>query len=154
MSLPDQLALLAGEWLGVNRLWLTPDAPEVVSEAEADVALVAQGKFLAVQYTWVYADVIQEGLLLIGCDPESGAASAAWVDAWHNGDRMMPLQGQQNEDGSLTVEGTYPAESGPDWGWRITLQPVSADEFKLIMHNIPPGAEAIPAVQMSFERLE
>lgn len=154
MSIPDQMAFLAGEWLGVNRLWQTPDAPAVVSEAEADVALAAQGKFLAVQYTWVYADVIQEGLLLIGCEPESGTASAAWVDAWHNGDRMMNCRGTLRPDGSILVAGTYPATGGPDWGWWIVLEALDENQFKMIMSNVPPGGEPVLAVEMSFERLE
>lgn len=154
MSVPDKLASLPGGWLGVNRLWQMPNEPAVVSEAEADVALVAQSKFLSIQYTWVYADVIQEGLLLIGCEPESSAASAAWVDAWHNGDRMMNCRGTLRPDGSILVMGTYPAPGGEDWGWWIVLEAVDENRFKIIMSNVPPGGEPVLAVEMSFERLE
>jgi hypothetical protein len=154
MSIPENLAILAGVWMGVKRLWLNPDAPMKVSEAEARVELVAQGKFLCIQYTWVYADVIQEGALLIGCDLEADGVSAAWVDSWHNGDRMMHSQGKANEDGSLMVMATYPAPSGPDWGWWITIQSVNVNEFKILMHNVPPDGEALLAVEMVFERLE
>jgi hypothetical protein len=154
MSIPENLSILAGEWMGVNSLWLNPDAPVKVSEAEARVELVAQGKFLCIQYTWVYADVIQEGLLLIGCEAEGNQVSAAWVDSWHYGDQIMHSQGKANEDGSLMVTGTYPAPSGPYWGWWITIQPVNVNEFKILMHNVPPDSEALLAVEMVFERLE
>lgn len=154
MSMPENLALLEGQWMGVNRLWLTPDAETIVSEAEARVELEAHGSFLSIRYTWVYADVIQEGLLLIGGEKEDGRVNAAWLDSWHYAGEMMVLGGKRNQDDSLAVTGSYPAPTGPDWGWWITLHPISVDQFQLIMHNVPPGAEAVKAVEISFERLE
>ena len=67
---------------------------------------------------------------------------------------MFHPRGKANEDGSLIVTGTYPAPSGPDWGWWITLQPMNINEFKILMHNVPPDGEALLAVEMVFERLE
>ncbi len=153
MSLSDQLLVLEGEWMGVNHLWLSPDSEEIVTEAGARVEPQANGSFLSVHYTWVYADVIQEGLLLIGGDLTGGKVSAAWLDSWHYAEKMMACEGKCNEDGSLTVVGSYAAPEGPDWGWWLTLQPLNMNQFKLLMHNVPPGEQPALAVECLFERL-
>jgi len=153
VSLPVKLIELEGGWMGVNHLWLTPDSEAIVTEAEARVDLEAQGTFLTIRYTWVYADVIQEGLLLIGCEQNSDRVRAAWLDSWHYADQMMYCQGKRNEDGSLSVAGSYAAPSGPDWGWWISLHALKDNLFKIVMHNVPPDGEAVLAVEILLERL-
>ena len=153
VSISNKFTELVGDWLGVNHLWLTPDSPEIVSEAEAEVELAAQEKFLQIRYTWVYADVIQEGLLLIGADAENSKVSAAWLDAWHYTDQMMHCRGEVLEDGSMKVTGTYPAPEGPDWGWWITVKSEDFNHFSIVMHNVTPDGLSYQAVLMTFERL-
>ena len=66
---------------------------------------------------------------------------------------MMILSGTAQADGSLAVTGSYAAPPGPDWGWRITLQPLD-NQFKLLMHNVTPDGEAMLAVETLFSREE
>ena len=52
MSVPASLLQLAGNWTGLNRLWLSPSEPVCISDTTATLTLTAQGRFLAIRYTW------------------------------------------------------------------------------------------------------
>ena len=64
----------------------------------------------------------------------------------------MQLTGKTKPDGSAVVDGSYAAPPGPDWGWRITIQPLENEQFKLIMHNVTPDGAAMLAVEAVFSR--
>lgn len=144
MSVPEWLANRVGNWHGINRLWLSPDEPVRVAETTATVALIAQGKFLTFRYTWLYEDQPQDGLLLIGQEKEENLFKAVWLDSWHMGDTFMLCQGSLDPQGNLSVQGTYAAPPGPDWGWRIILETGEDNTLRLAMVNIvPDGREAL-----------
>ena len=63
----------------------------------------------------------------------------------------MPCSGSAAE-AAVSVKGHYAAPPGPDWGWRITVQLESAEQFRLIMHNITPDGEEMVAVEAVFSR--
>jgi hypothetical protein len=67
-------------------------------------------------------------------------------------DAMMSCTGSEQPDGTVSVIGHYAAPPGLDWGWRITIQPQTADQFKLLMHNITPDGEEMLAVEAIFSR--
>jgi hypothetical protein len=73
--------------------------------------------------------------------------TAAWIDPWHNGDRLMPCVGNLTPAGAFTVKGSYPAPAGPDWGWRITVEPPVNEAWRFTMHNITPQGEEMLAVE-------
>lgn len=150
MATPISLAELSGRWQGSNRLWLDPNEPARESVATAVCQTVAQGKFFHLHYTWADEGQPQEGVLLLGQSQQE--LSAAWVDSWHMQDNIMHCTGPTGSDGPVSVIGHYAAPPGPDWGWRITLQPDSANQFRLIMHNITPDGEEMLAVEAIFER--
>ena len=62
----------------------------------------------------------------------------------------MQCTGKTETNGAVSVLGYYAAPPDPDWGWRITLQPDSANRFRLIMYNITPDGEEILAVEAVF----
>ena len=48
----------------------------------------------------------------------------------------------------FTVQGTYGAGEGPDWGWRsqLSVRPLGAGQLVLQMTNIAPWGEETRAV--------
>lgn len=152
MSLPRSLEGAVGAWTGTNKLWFAPGSPAIESATTAEVALAAGGRFLGIRYDWTYEEKAQEGYILIGEDPTTGRCDCAWVDSFHNSDRLMPLTGPLTTSAALTARGSYPAPEGPDWGWRITIEHPTPDALIVRMHNImPDGPEAL-AVEASYRR--
>jgi hypothetical protein len=147
------LIRLIGQWAGSNRLhvvWLTPPVQD--SDTTASVSLAAQGQFLAISYTWAYEGKPQDGLLLIGSGEAANSVKAVWIDSWHMSDKFMLLEGTVEPSGSISMRGAYAAPPGPDWGWRIVIEPGDA-AFRMTMHNISPEGEEIPAVEATFARV-
>jgi capsid protein len=62
MAVPAELASLAGEWQGANRVWLDPTQDARQSQTAATVGLAAQGRFLTLQHTWADQGQAQDGL--------------------------------------------------------------------------------------------
>lgn len=154
MTTPKHWHPLMGEWTGINRLWVTPDEPARESETTASTTLAAQGRFLALRYTWTDEGRPQDGEMLIGLDPKRKQVHAAWIDSWHMGDRFMVLAGEPREDEAIVVRGTYEAPPGPDWGWRIEIRPEAEDAFELLMYNLSPESEEVLAVEATYSRRE
>jgi GrpB-like predicted nucleotidyltransferase (UPF0157 family) len=150
MTIPNALIPLVGNWTGLNRLWLSPDEPARESDTTASVASIAEGKFLTFRYTWAEKDQPQEGFLLIGQEGSEDLVKAIWIDSWHMGDTLMLCQGGLNPQGGLSVQGSYSAPPGPDWGWRIILEPGEADTLRLVMVNIHPDGKEALAVDARF----
>lgn len=140
---------LAGEWTGVNRLWMSPEAEARESAGTASVALVAQGQFLTMHYTWAFDGQPQDGILLVGVEKEDGPA--AWTDSWHMSRNLMVCERQTDRDGAISVSGSYPAPPGPDWGWRVAVG-LEATGLVLRMFNIPPGGPEALAVEAVYAR--
>jgi hypothetical protein len=153
MSAPSSLVALAGQWSGKYRLWLSPDEPAYTSQTTAVVALVAQGQFVTVQYTWADEGAPQDGLLVLGYEVQRAIAHGVWIDSWHMYDQYMVCQGTvRPADGVVSLKGTYAAAPGPDWGWWIDLEPQGADAFRIVMHNVSPEGKAALAVECSYSR--
>lgn len=150
MSLPEALSRLRGRWTGMNKLWLTPDDPVLVSDAAAEVGTAVGGRFLTIAYTWA-EEGPQDGLIILGREEDGGTFQAIWVDSWHQG-KFMLCQGRPDAAGRVAVQGKYPAPSGPDWGWEIAIEPDGRDSFRIVMDNITPGGERARAVEMSLAR--
>lgn len=143
MSIPDRIAELTGNWTGSSKLWLSPDAPARESASTAVVKLAAKGCCLAVEYTWAFEGKEQEGLLVLGPGGKPGSLSGVWIDSWHMSDMFMTLTGGIEDGSRISVLGSYAAPPGPDWGWRVAIEP-GTDTFKLLMFNVSPeGVEAL-----------
>ena len=150
MTIMDDLNFLAGKWEGNNLVWESLDQEPYESKTSAKVTPVAMGKFLRIDYTWSLENEPQEGSLLVGQEESNQAVSAIWVDSWHNGDKMMACQGGVETNGSVNLLGSYAVQSGPDWGWRIVVEPGGIDSFRIFMYNInPQGVEEL-AVEADY----
>lgn len=152
MAVPGSLTKITGSWTGQNQLWLTPQDPVQVRDTQAVVGLVAQGKFITIQYIWEVDGQPQEGLLVVGSKQDDGDASIYWIDSWHMNDDYMILKGPVTESGGITGLGSYPVSEYSDWGWRITVEPQENGKFTLLMYNITPDGQEIRAVEAVYTR--
>ncbi len=152
MSIPANLAALVGEWIGTSSLWLMPGTPAAESETTMSVRLAARGQALVLEYTWAADGSPEEGILILSVAQDQSAASATWTDSWHLADTLMNLRGGMLSNGGVSITGSYPAPTGPDWGWSIGIEPESADSFRLVMHNIMPEGEPMLAVRATYRR--
>ena len=66
----------------------------------------------------------------------------------------MPCTGHPTSAGGFSVVGSYAAPPGPDWGWRVTIEPAQDDRFALVMHNITPDGKEHLAVEAAFSRAD
>lgn len=151
MTVPTPLLAYVGNWTATHRLWLSPDEPVRESQATASLTLVAQGQALLLRYTW-FEDTPQDGVLVFNHGPASTRVTAFWLDSWHMANQHMFCQGEANAAGSVSVKGTYPAPPGPDWGWRIVVEPQTSHTWRLVMFNISPGGQEDLAIQADFVR--
>ena len=99
-----------------------------------------------------FAQLVGGPPLLGGWEKSTGAVTIAWIDTWHNSDRIMISTGEVNKDGALDVRGTYAAPPNPDWGWHTLL---SADEHTLsmVMFNVDPQGYEELAVDAQYRRI-
>lgn len=154
MSVPEFWKAMLGTWKGRNQLWLTPGTPVAESETTAGVELLANGKFLGIRYTWSDDGERQEGLALVGATKDGTRAQATWVDSWHMGDSPMICKEVPAKEGVLALLGSYPAPSGPDWGWRLEFEPAPPDRWTMRMVNITPDGEEALAVLAEYARAQ
>ncbi|HVL80544.1 MAG TPA: DUF1579 family protein [Actinomycetota bacterium] len=137
----SDLIACAGSWTGTYLLRLNPDDPGVTSETTVHVAPVLKERFVRLDQTWVWEGQQQEGTILVAHDPQASTVEMHWADTWHNGHAIMVLRGGPD----LDATGSYPAPSGPDWGWRIRIG-ATPDRLSIEMWNITPDGLQVPAV--------
>ena len=152
MSAPEILKELTGAWTGTSSLWLSPEDEPDQCVSTAWLALAAKGQFFSLQYHWSYNGVLQEGLLLIGYEKAADQVNGIWVDSWHMSDKFMVCEGDGDQTEKISILGAYSAPPGPDWGWRINVEPVDQNTFHLLMYNITPDGEEMLAVKGVYNR--
>jgi hypothetical protein len=152
MSGLDPFFKLAGAWSGTNRLWLPPAEEPYQSPTTATLSPIVGGKFVQLGYTWAFEGEAQEGVLLIGEEPENGAVTVVWADSWHMSNKFMLCQGQV-EDERVVVRGSWSVESGPDWGWRIELD-TEDETLRMRMYVIEPAGDEGLGVEAIYTRAE
>jgi len=64
----------------------------------------------------------------------------------------MHCQGVIKENGSVDVRGHYQAPTGPDWGWRIVIEPKNENTLNLVMYNVWPERKEELAVKAIYDR--
>ena len=147
MTIVEDLAGFVGSWSGVNRLRLMPTDDYRESATTATVSVTARA-YICIAYTWAEDGEPQDGLLLVSGGAD--AVEAVWADSWHSQPRWLALSGTVDEDGVVRLLGTYPAESGPDWGWQIHLEPGDGGGGRITMHNVVPGHEPYQVVEATY----
>ncbi|HEX8430376.1 MAG TPA: DUF1579 family protein [Longimicrobium sp.] len=146
----ESLVACAGSWTGTNTLHDPMSGKPEVTASTLTGTPVLRGTFARVDYTWSYQDAPQEGSFLIGFDPKAGTLSIHWIDSWHNGRSVMKCAGPADESGTMTMLGSFAAPSGPDWGWRIAIEPRPGSAIRIDMTNISPEGEEYPAVEATY----
>lgn len=149
----DLIERLTGEWQGSSSLQVDPGEPVRDSQSWLRIKPVVKSKFVQIDYTWSEKGKQQEGLLLVGYRETGQVATAVWLDSWHMGDEFMVCQGSLDEDGTITLLGSYSASGGPDWGWRIVLW-LEGDSLQLRMLNIHPEGQELWAVRATYSKVD
>ncbi|MBO0720320.1 MAG: DUF1579 family protein [Blastocatellia bacterium] len=143
----------AGIWRGTNRL----EDPHIKSPedsfATALVSPILGGRFVRIDYTWIFYGDPQEGSILFGYEKKSDLVTAYWIDTWHLNDKVMICTGVPAE-GELNVLGSYAPPTGPDWGWRIIVTPNEGKTFIIKMFNVEPEGRELFAVESQYRRGE
>ena len=150
MSTPELLHTLTGTWTGTSRLYL-PGEPTRESPSNASVTLIAREKFCTIAYTWVFDGEPQEGLLMLGAESERSIVNALFVDSWHMGDKFMILEGKGDTTNAVVLHGSYAVEGGPDWGWKIVVEPGNTT-LRILMYNVLPDGEEFLGVEATYTR--
>jgi Protein of unknown function (DUF1579) len=114
MSILQRLAACAGAWRGTNTLHDPTAGKPEESPSDLTVTPVLGGTFIRLDYTGAYQGQAQEGSLLLGFDAKAGEVSGKWIDTWHMGRKVMACLGSLPLGGTLSVQGSYAAPSGPD----------------------------------------
>jgi hypothetical protein len=74
------------------------------------------------------------------------------MDSWHMGDGLLTLAGRAQEDGIVDTLGSYSVDGGPQYGWRITLEPAAAT-LRIAMYFVEPdGQEETLGFEMVYMR--
>ena len=153
MNSKDRVASLAGRWSGNNRLWFNPADPAIESPTTAAVALIGREQFLEVRYTWTFEEQTQDGLLVLRLTEGDLPVDVFWLDSFHTGGGFMAFSRADDPSALVSVQGSYPAPEGPDWGWRIALHADAPDAFRMVMYNVMPGEPEMLAVEARYTRL-
>lgn len=151
MNPVETLAQCAGSWRGSNTLQDPTTGKPEESASSVTVTPILGGRFVRVDYDWGYQGRPQEGSLLIGFDPQSGAVSGHWIDTWHMGRLVLSCAGTSPTAGTIAVRGSYAAPPGPDWGWRIEIAS-EADALRITHTNIFPDGKEELAVESAYSR--
>jgi hypothetical protein len=153
MSALNGLLVCAGIWRGTNKLQDPYTKSPEDSFSTAIVAPVLGGRFVRIDYTWVFCGDQQAGSLLLGHEKKSGVVTAYWIDTWHLNEKVMVCTGA-TVDGELVVLGSYTQPSGDDWEWRIVIAPQEGKRFSVSMFNVEPNGRESIAVESHYRRVE
>jgi hypothetical protein len=152
MTAAPTLREMVGEWTGHNQLWLMPGAPVRESATTATVSLVAGDRYLVMRYHWADEGKPQDGHMIVRLADDSTDTDIAWVDSWHQGAAIMRLAGVQKGPDAVIGRGSYPAPTGPDWGWKVGVFAEGKDRFVMRMWNITPDGQEMLAVEAVYGR--
>lgn len=154
MKVSEVFSSLVGEWDGTNRLhlpWMKENSVQD-SESKAKVQFSAQGKFLKIEYDWVFENEKQEGLILLGNEKDTNSTKAFWIDSWHMGDKFLVSEGAQNGNGIISLKGFYKVPDCADWGWQTVIEAKNPDSFKITMFNVSPEGVEDLAVEAVYQK--
>lgn len=144
-------AAMAGAWQGVTRTWFGPDQLANEAPIRGTLRSVLGGRFLLHEYECTFDGRPESGMALYGYHIDEAQFEAAWIDDFHTGTAIQYAAGQ---GGHFNVLGSYFAGAGePRWGWRTEITQPADDRLLIAMYNIPPGGEAVKAVEFDYRRI-
>ena len=131
---------LGSKWKGNAELWMDPEGNDA-KLCECSLVIDSGG----LSYTWAYEAEIKTGAMIFKEE------DATWLDSWHQPEHVK-CNYVSGSLGLVTLEYSYSAPPGPDWGWRIKLSQRPDDSLVLQMTNITPWGEEGRAVRMIFQK--
>jgi hypothetical protein len=153
MSVLHALAACAGAWQGRNTLHDPSSGKPDESPSDLMVTPMLGRRFVRLDYTWAHQGEPQEGSLLLGFDPKAGEVSGHWIDTWHMGRKVLACSGSIPVGGTISVQGSYAAPPGPDWGWRIEITAENGETIRIAHFNVEPDGNEEPAVEAVYSRV-
>ena len=147
----NALSAARGLWRGTNVLQDPITGGPETTPTTAAVTSIVGGRFWRIAYTWFYQNTPQEGEMIVSYQSKTDVATVYWLDTWHTSDSVMVCTGTAGDDGVVSVVGSFPAPPGPDWGWRIVVEPVGRESLRVVMHAISPEGEESLAVEATYE---
>lgn len=150
MRVVERLSAAVGGWTGSKRLRMMPTDGYRASDARATVTSAAGGNAVTIAYVWAEEGAAQEGLLVIADGEGATAATAVWLDSWHQNPQWMILGGAIDEAGVVRMDGSY----GPDLGWRIAVDPGEGRTLRIGMDNVMPDTGAYAVVEIELTRTD
>ena len=65
----------------------------------------------------------------------------------------MVCRGKADDNGNISLFGTFPAPPDPDWGWTIKITPAQNQSI-IVMHCVPPEGkgDAFFACESNYKR--
>lgn len=149
----NKLKAFAGNYKGTNRLHDPHTNRPDDTPSNLNMTSILNGRFIRIDYTWSYQNAPQEGSMLIGFEPDENLVTIHWIDTWHMSNKVLPLKGNAEADGSINLLGSYAAPPDPDWGWRIVIKPNDDRSLKINMFNITPQGDEYPAVESTYNKI-
>lgn len=151
--MPKTIALseLTGNWRGSGTLftpWTTP--AEQAYDATAFISSAARN-FLKLEYTWAADGKQQDGLMLV-VENKDESLSSVWIDSWHQSQAFLLSHGSRGASGDITLLASYPAPTGPDWGWKTIIRALGGDNLEILMYNLSPDGKEEIAVHDTYRR--
>lgn len=146
------LSELTGNWRGSGTLftpWTTPAEQEY--DSTAFISQVARN-ILKLEYTWDADGAQQDGVMLVSENKKDGSFSSVWVDSWHQSEAFLLSKGSRAASGDITLLASYPAPTGPDWGWKTIIRALGDANLELLMYNISPDGKEEIAVHNTYRR--
>lgn len=147
----DPLIGVSGRWKGNYRLW-EPGALPRQSQSAVQVAAMIGGRFVRMDYTWLYEAEPQQGSILFGWEIKKRLVTAVWVDSWHMGDKFMTCRGTADRKGAIIVRGSYAVRGSGEWGWRTLIKPSPGRSIRMLMYNVSPAGKEELAVDANFAK--
>lgn len=128
---------------------MMPGDPGRECPSTAQVRPVAQSQFLILRYDWDFEGQPQDGMIVFPSGVSATSTRSVWLDSWHMANAVMICHTAQDA-GLISLRGSYPAPPGPDWGWRIEIEPQSGSRLVVRMFNITPSGEEALAVLAEY----
>ncbi|MCP9765489.1 DUF1579 family protein [Lacihabitans soyangensis] len=154
MKIVDLNSKYVGQWKGTYRLilsWL-PN-PDFISESHMEIKAVANGKFLTMTYDWQHDGLDQHGMILIGNNNKQFEVTASWVDSWGMSGKIMNCFGTVDDEGDISVTGSYEVNNSPDWGWRIEIPCPTDNALQIKMYNVSPEGQDFFAGDANYSKV-
>ncbi|ARS40058.1 hypothetical protein CA265_10515 [Sphingobacteriaceae bacterium GW460-11-11-14-LB5] len=149
----QQLQSLMGNWKGITKTWFEKDVLADESPAEATITAILGNRFISFDYQGSLEGKAFEGKMIIGFDIPYQRFTTSWVDSFHMGTQIMLSSGEATTNG-FSVFGEYgsPEYGEQLWGWRTTLEIISADEMILTAYNVSPEGDEAKATETVYRK--